>query len=385
MAEADYYKLLGVAQDADEHSIRTAIRTTRGRYRQQAGSPSLEQRSKAERVMAQIAEAETVFESPESRNAYDARLAARQATPPQPQEQSAQHGHPGDRRAPQKDWFKAAEDYLAAGESRHAVGAAKEATHANPSDPRAWQLRARASLEEKDFRDAEFAATEAMKLMPGDGAGPGLRGDVLRAERRFGEAVDAYRAAAQVDPDSSVWPTRVAFTLIDQDLPKDAVAQARETLVRFAGEQGVRDALARVLVADCEAAMSNDQNHGVYIASKKQVAHIESRLEEINTLEPLGSTERAFRDQLAMNLAAAKSRRFLMPPGKLILWVLGWVFFGTWLSWFILSLILGDALGIVAAFALNVGLACALALRLFPQQWQLNRQVLGDAWARTGL
>ncbi|TQL69076.1 hypothetical protein FB381_2977 [Nocardioides albertanoniae] len=385
MTFIDFYALLGIEQSADEQTIRAAVRKTRGRYRQQAGSPSLEQRSKAEQMLARIAEAEAAFESSGSRRAYDAELAAHQASAAPADRESEASAPQSRQRGAQKDWLKAAADYLDAGEARNAAGAAKEATHANPGDPRAWQLRARAALAQDDFRDAEFAATEAMKLMPGDAAGPGLRGDVLRAEGRHSEAEDAYRAAADLSSDDPTWDAQVAYTLIDQNRPKDAVVEARQMVVKHAGAQAARDALARVLIADSKAAMSNDQSGATYVASKRQVDHIESRLGEIEALAPLSDSVHRHRDGLRADLVAARSRRFMAPTGSLVLWVLGWVVIGIWLSWLILSLIFGDTLGILAAFVLNIGLAAALFLRVYPQQWQLNRKVLGDAWARTGL
>ena len=385
MTFIDFYELLGIEQSADEQAIRAAIRKTRGRYRQQAGSPSLEQRSKAEQVLAQIAEAETAFDSPGSRKTYDAQMAGHKASPLPPNREEQAGSQPNQHRGPQKDWLKTAADYLDAGEPRNAAGAAKEATRATPADPQAWQFRARAALALDDFRDAEFAATEAMKLMPGDGAGHGLRGDVLRAEGRHSEAEDAYRAAADLAPTDPTWHAQVAFTLIDQNRPKDAVSEARGVVVKHAGAQFARDTLARVLIADSKAAMSNDQNGGTYVASKKQIEHIESRLGEMESLAPLSHSVQTHRDSLRSDVVAARSRRFLAPTGSLVLWVLGWIVLGTWLSWFILSAIFGDTLGILAALALNIGLVVVLFLRVFPQQWQLNRKVLGNAWARTGL
>lgn len=384
MSVVDYYKLLGIDPDADEQTIRTAIRRTRGRYRQQAGSPSLEQRAKAEQMIARIAEAETAFETPESRKAYDATLAARPSPPP-PADPQRDEPRRRQEEAPRKDWRKAAEDYLDAGEVRSAIGAAKEATRADPGDARAWQLRSRASLAGKDFHDAEFAATEAMKLLPGDGAGLGLRGDVLRAEGRHSQAEDAYRAAAELSPADPYWPAQVAFSLLDQDLPQQAVKEAREAVVRFAGEQYARDTLARVLVADSEAAMSNDDGGGIYVASKRQIAHIESRLEEIGSLAPLSHSAQAHRDRLQRTLSEAKARRYVPPSSKLVGWVLGWVFVGSWLSWLVLASVLGDVAGLLAAVVLNLGLLAWLLLRLFPEQWRLNRRVLGETWVRTGL
>ncbi len=377
MAAVDYYELLGIDPSADPDQIRVAIRKTRGRYRQQAGSPNLEQRSNAERMIALIGEAEKALTDPTARQGYDAARSAEPEQPSKPEPRSKPEptgptaGNDGG------EWIETARAYLADGALRNASAAAMEATRVAPDNIEGWLVRSAVALASQDFRDAEFAATEANRRAPSEPKVVGNLAEVYLAEDRYAEAEKTFERVSILEPGEPYWRIRAAWAAIEQGRNEDALHTARELAAEHPNKQDVRDGLALLLLRDGEDAMTVTQDGGTYLTAKHQIDHIESRVAEVESLGPLSNRVTRFLDQAKANAAAAKKRRFLMPSGKAVGWLLLWLLLGAWVIWFVLSGVLGDTLGLFTGLAANAGIGYVFFTHVFPHQWKLNARVVG--------
>lgn len=364
----NYYEILGVERSASEESIREAIRGTRKRYRQVAGSPNKEQARNAEVMMDKLAAAETELLDPARRKAYDTALASTPAPTPVPATVPAAGG---------TDWVETAKSYLANGQPRNAAQAAKQATMERPDDSQAWVVRAYAALELKDYADADFAASEAHRREPADASIAGLLGDVYDGERDYVRAEQAFGRAAQLEPDNPYWQGRVAWAMVDQNRVADALRTATELTRKFPESAYAGTVRAFMLLRDAENSLSR-QGDGIYVTNKAQIAHLEQRLTEVREI---GSTQEGVLNYYAETqriVEMAKKRRFTRITFRRIMLTV------------ILAIIMFIAFGAGAA---DVGIIMLLLLglwvwwtieRCWPRQWKVNKKELGAA-AKTGL
>ena len=361
----DYYEILGIEASATEDAIRTVIRTTRKRYRQVAGSPNKEQARNAEIMMDRLAEAETELLDAGRRRAYDAKLAAQ----PEPKQERSNAGS--------NDWVETAKNYLANGQPRNAVQAARQATLAAPEDIEAWTVRAYAALELRDYTDADFAASEAERRDPRNPEIAGLLGDVYDGESRYQQAEQAFARAAQLDPENPYWQGRVAWALCDQGRIAEALTRARQISARFPQSDYAKKVHSFILLEDAAAALSRDGD-GTYFTNKKQLAHVQGRLEEVTAVGgPEGSTLEYY-NHTSDSLKSAKKRQFHRITVRRIIANLLLVLFT-------LSLLFNESVGSGIFFLLITGLFVWWTVeKCWPYQWKINKKALGAA-ARTGL
>lgn len=374
MAVDNYYEILGINSSADEDTIRGAIRKTRSRYRQVAGSPNREQARNAEVMIEKLAKAEAMLLNPDAKPGYDAQLAAQPAPSPEPVPIGGGS----------TSWIETAKSYLANGQPRNAARAAQEATRAEPASVDAWTVRAYAALELKDFQDADFSASEAQKRDPGNPQMFGLLADVCDGEGRFADAQRAFSRAAELEPTNPYWSGRVAWALGDQGNFEGAITYARQLVAHFPASQYVKDTLANQLLREADGALSRHPHNGSYFTNKKQIAHFEARIAEVEALRPLHeSAEGALADAKG-HLAIGKKRRFIWPGMGTLVRVGLYVVLGAWILLWICSAIAGDAFGTILWLGANAALAWRIFNKVLPLQTSVNRLALGP-FAKTGL
>lgn len=373
MPTIDYYELIGVDNTADDAAIKAAIRKTRGRFRMQQGSPDLDQSSRANRTIAEIAKAEETFASPEARQRYDQVLKSQPAPAQTPIPSIAT-----------SNWVDTAQSYLANGEARNAVSAAKEATRVEPNNIEAWIVRTRASLELGDTQDAEFSASESQRRGPERADVAGLLAAVYDREGRYPDAEKAFARAAQIEPQNPYWQGRVIWAKSDQGRTTQAVEDARLLVKQFAGNEYSRDVLAFILLEDADAALSKDAEGGLYFTNKKQLKFSKTRVDEVAVL---GSNDDNVKQALAesMNhLKVGKSRRFVRLSVRRILLFAAWLFIGWTIPTAIVMGVFGDTFGPILALAVNAGILYWFFNRTWRRTWSLNRRALGP-YAKTGM
>lgn len=220
----DYYSLFEIPSEAGTDEIRKLLRESRRRWRQQAGSPDLERRRRAEQRMEQIESAEQVLLDAQARADYDSSLAAhRNAAPP---------ARPSASRNSSTDWGSRAAEYLETDDPRNALLAAKRGTEADPEDTKSWLMYARAATALEKHDEADFASAELLHRVPG-AANLQFRADILEKTERFAEAELLFRRASDMEPESPYYPSRAAWSVLDQGRIDEAVAETWTVIERF--------------------------------------------------------------------------------------------------------------------------------------------------------
>lgn len=370
MAVDNYYEILGIDPSADEDTIRGAIRKTRSRYRQVAGSPNKEQARNAEVMIEKLAKADEVLLDPEARRGYDAQLSA----------QPAPSFEPTPAGGGSSNWIETAKSYLANGQPRNAAQAAKEATRAEPESVDAWTVRAYAALELRDFQDADFAASEAQKRDPGNPQMLGLVADVADGEGRYADAQRAFARAAELEPTNPYWAGRVAWAMGDQGNYEGAITYARQLVAHFTDSEYVKNTLAHQLLREADGALSKHPTNGGYFTNKKQIAHFEQRIAEVEGLRPLQEGAEGALADAKGHLAIGKKRRFIWPGVG--------TFVKYFIAWLVVAVFIASAFPGFLQFLVFVGTTGGLGWMLFnkvlPTQWSINKKALGPL-AKTGL
>lgn len=378
MAFVNYYELLGIEQNADEETIRKAVRTMRKRFRQLEGSPDLDQRSMAEKKTAQISEAEKVLLDPAARQQYDASFA--QASAAAAAEQAAEAAQQG----PSDDLLEDVRRYYRNGDMRNAVYAAKEATRVQPNNPDAWYLRANIDVEIQDYGDANFSVNQALKYAPDSAKLYGLMGEIADSEKRYADAEQAFRHASTLDPQNGYYAGRVAWALMDQRKTNESMDLIRQIYKAFPDDKYVKRTYINLLLLDLSWNQSNTPDLSVfYYSNPKQVEMGKQHLQELDSLGPIDDEELKARiDEERAALARASVRRFNWPGvGFIALCVIGW-----FIALMILNAIFKNgAMQVLLFLVLTGGIGYGAFLKMFPFGWQIDHDQYGIASEQTGL
>ena len=376
MALVNYYELLGVAQNADEDTIRGAIRKTRKRFRQLEGAPDVNQRQLAETKMTQIADAEKTLLDATSRQQYDQQLSQESNRPestPQPQTSG-----------PSTSFLDDARSYYRNGQLRNASYASKEATRTDKDNPDAWYVRAQISLEMGDYSDADFSANQALKLNPNDALIFGVLGDVADRESRYVDAEKYFNSASQLEPNNYYWSGRVVWALGDQKRYDEALSLIQSLYKKYPQEEYIRVTYINTLLNNIENAASLSDNGMYFYTNKKQIEYARKRMLEIRSLGvPSDNPDLSKNVEEHNNLIEqAAHRKFI------------WQGFGYYVVrffvWLILVAIFGsvfgnsDVMATIVCLAITAGMIWLVFEKTLPYQWKINKNAAG-ADAKTGL
>lgn len=364
MAFVDYYELIGVPQDADAETIKTAIRKTRKRFRQLSGAPDVNQRQMAETKMTQIAEAEKTLLDDQARRQYDQQY-GQQSSQPEPAPETGSGST--------TSFLDDALDYYRNGQLRVAASASKEATREEKDNPYAWYVRAQISLEMEDYSDAEFAASQSLKLDSKNASIYGVLGDVADRTGRYADVERYFTEAAKLEPEKSYWTGRIIVALVDQHRVADALNMAKSLYEKHPQEDYTKNVYISVLFQDIEwAAAHDDDGHYTY-TNPKQIEYARKQIAVIHSIG-VPADNRDFQEELSKHEAfveQAAKRKFIWPSvgyiaGRIILW---FILF-TVICGFIFSK--NELLSSVSFLVITGGLIYEAFQRMFPYQWKLN-------------
>lgn len=365
----NYYEILNLSPNASEAEIRGVIRTLRKKYRQVTGSPNKEQARNAEVMMDKLSEAEKNLLDPSARSKYDADLRNR------PPETTTEPSHNQN-----DDWVTIAQDYLSNGQPRNAAQAAKQGTQVEPNNVQAWVVRAYADLEINDYADADFSASEAQRRDPNNAQMFGIKGDVYDGEKRYQEAQAAFQRAADLEPTNPYWQGRVIWAIFAQGNGKKAVDDANTLLINFPQSDYARTTYAMMVLSDAESSLSND-GPNVYITNTAQIEYMDKQLAVVNSLNCKDESVLDYYKSLFELNENSKKRRYIGPGFIYWVKVLAAIFIGLP----IVSAIFAGFLGFLLVVLILAGIVWYTYEHVYPTQWKINREAIGDVAAKTGL
>ncbi len=364
-AVVDYYEILSVDKDADKATIEQAIRTMRKRGRRLEGSPDLEQRSRGERLMKLMSEAENTLLNPLSRADYNSKLERSKAQ----QEEESQKAHA----TSDRNWLQDAIDYYDQGSLNSAYFAANEATRQEPSNPFAWYVRGVVCLQQDKIDESEYAAREAYKLNPNSIDGMNLLAEVCITLEKYKEALQlAVRGHSLDETNEDMMALIVrAHMLMNND--DQAIQVAQEMVNNFKDSQRAKNLLGLCYQTDCETAMSH-QAGMVFLTNMNQVQHVEKRLNEIKELGVDDNELLEWVTTTAELVTKAKQHQYVGAPTWF--WALGVIVILLFVSGAVANPITWLGAAFLAYYGYN---------NVWPFGWQVNKRQLGPAATNSGL
>ncbi len=295
---AGLYDVLGLAPDATDEAIRSAITTQRRAWRRRTASPEIEVRHEAERRMKLLDDAERLLLDTASRRTYDEQI--RQApAPTQPT-------------AAGENWLVRAVQQMEAGHHEVATFTARQAVEADPENPYAWQVLANAATGAGDHAAAINAIERAISLDTENASLHFRRGEIFLAAEDHARALTAFRSANALAPDNVLFHEGVVKALRAQGKFEAAVNQAVEFYQASPDSGEARTILAQALADRATAAHHELSDGTLVISSMAQATHIESLANRGLSVE---APDHLVNDELRRHKArsrAARRRRLSM-------------------------------------------------------------------------
>lgn len=267
----DYYRILEIAEDAEQNEIVHALKIQQRSWRKRQNSPTLATRQDAERRMADLADAEKILLDPAARRDFDSRRRSRPPTPTILVDESI-------------DWGERANHSFAQGDMESANHAAQNAlTQASSAYAKdhLWNIRAQSALSIGDWREAEFSFIETLRLKPNHPEYHFDYGCALELREQYADAMREFREASTLEPSNP----RYGAAIADVHIAIDEVAMAltiMEDIVReHPDDESFQRGLALALLLSSKEKMTTCRVNGeelVYITSIPQADYIKSAL-----------------------------------------------------------------------------------------------------------
>lgn len=270
MTFVDYYAILEIEPTADADAVLAAVRTRRREWTQRQGHPSVDIRSRAEKMMQNIADAERTLTNGTDRARFDSERAINEASPKSPVSSA-------------RDWVAVARGYVDDELGAQANAAAREATTHEPDNAEAWYVRACASQLVNDTGDAIFAISEALRLSPSNAMYHCELGD-LYAGDQWPQAQDSYQRASDLEPSNAFYRAGVASTYIGMDEPARAIPIYKEIVASHPEVELFQERFAVALLDDVVNQWSLFPDGTSSILTDAQAVYSREALSTVSTL-----------------------------------------------------------------------------------------------------
>ncbi len=121
------------------------------------------------------------------------------------------------------------------------------AVRTNPGSPDAYRAAALAYAGARQFARARELLTNGARIAPDDPRFPSDLGDVEAAIERWPEAVEAYRRAVEIEPESALFRIRLASALFRNDELTESLSVIRQASERHPDDAAVHAELGHIL------------------------------------------------------------------------------------------------------------------------------------------
>lgn len=258
----NYYEILGVAETAEDATIKKAIRDERRMWNKRACQSDPVKRALAEARVRHLGQAERVLLDPTRRHQFDQHV--RQYRPVNGQAAQVVQGG--------RDWLVLAREYFARGSAPSAYYCAREAISANGANHEAWAIRANSSFIMGNYKDAGFEFREAISLKPDSPEYHFDYAEAFLATGALSQALGEYEAALRLSPGEPMYRTAIANIYLQQGAIDKALGLMEAVVREYPDQQIFQYYLALALEQVNLSKWTQLQSGARCITSEAQIA-----------------------------------------------------------------------------------------------------------------
>lgn len=318
----DYYRTIGISQTAPIEDIKKSLDSAIRLWTTRQAAPDVNARQEAEKMVADLEEAEEILLDEARKATYDQELAAWQANRGSQADSSSSSSDGVD----PNDLVSEGWERIIAGNIPEALQLATSATEHNPKNPEGWALLAQARYRWGDHDDAIYEYRRAIKLAPNEASYYFDLASVYEAKNDFAEAAKNFERASTVAPHEVPYKAAVGQIYIRMGNIHQGVAILEECAKEDPENETIKYFLANGYLSTKFDGWAKDDNELFYAVSKGDVTNA---LERIERAENVGTTDAATLAEIAENREFVESnmkRKFngsiMVPIAGGLLWFL---------------------------------------------------------------
>lgn len=223
----NYYEILGLAETADDKTIKKAIREQRQIWNKRAAQANPVKREQAQKRVRDLGAAERVLLDPNGRQGFDQQLRQYRPATNHVTVNADQGG---------RDWLSLAREYFERGNAQSAYYCAREAIAQNGANHEAWAIRANSSFSMGKYQDAGFEFRETISLKPDSAEYHFDYAEAFAALGSVNEAIGEYETALRLEPGNPLYRTAIANMCLKQGDPQRALKLMEEVVQEYPNE-----------------------------------------------------------------------------------------------------------------------------------------------------
>ena len=308
----DYYKLLGIPEDASVDEIKKKLRDSQRKWTYAQNGPIPERRYEAEQNLRLVPEIKRVLLTKRERKKYNQLLrkdsAPEQVPAPGPEPSLSDDARSGD--------FALEEvtRLLVQGRVVDALGTATMLTMLQSDNADAWFLLANCHSRMNNSADAIHACERAIQLESNQANFHFFLGSHYSENGNWPEALKHFQRATEVDPDTPAYRVAVAGAFLKTDdrsgsNVERATELMDECVIQNPDDSSVRNMVAAIYVDAAQASWDYLVQLDRYVpTTPEQIKHAEAMLDKANALD--ASEQTPYLNETKRTIADSKEKAF---------------------------------------------------------------------------
>lgn len=303
----NYYKLLGVEQNASKEDIEKALRKTTRTWRTRVNSPDLKKRQEAETVLEQLKEAKVIFSDENKRTEYDQRLKAYVDTPVK----SSSTDDKFLQNSP-SELIETAWELLGKGNVQEAFRVASEAYKKDPNNPQGWSVFAQTASRVGEFDDAIFAYKRAIELQPNQATLHCDLGSTYEGVKRWDDAITQYQLAYDLEPSRTDYYAAIGVAYVNSERYPEGIRILEDCIKKEPNNEGYKESLSSACIdASYKSWIYVAHENAYYATEPEHVLSTQLYLDKLKALDLKDSTKLMAIEGIEEDLKIATKRKFL--------------------------------------------------------------------------
>ena len=285
----DYYKLIGVSENASGDEIKKNLRDSQRKWTYAQNAPMPERRYEAEQNLRLVPEIKRVLLNKRERKKYNQLLSkestAQEITAPSAAPTSSDDAPSGDVA------LEEARRLLVQGRIADALAAATMLTMIQSDNADGWFLLAHCHAQMSNSADAVHACERAIQLAPNKADFHFFLGSHYAEDGNWAEALPHMRRAAEADPETPVYRVGVGAALLGTDDGsgsnlEEGMELMDECVIQHPDDNSVRKLVASTYINAAQASWDYLARLDQYVPTTlEQIEKAEWMLEQVDALE----------------------------------------------------------------------------------------------------